>query len=245
MRLLYPNLDEAAETEGHLSELVNDAIFASESIAKAILGSNFERIVGSMELCAKAVRELQPSKIVDLGGACGLTCFKAAEETPKSRFVVADRSRNALNIGKAWVESLRLTNIQFVRLDFCDSDPVASLGDENDLALLEYVLNISPETEHPDEAAEEMRLAVVTASMILRHGGCLQVRFGDYSDTGLAGLVRAACRAGLALEDASICRVGCTFLFERGDIVDLNEDREESIAFELFGSSLRRFEEED
>jgi ubiquinone/menaquinone biosynthesis C-methylase UbiE len=225
------DLDMIADKEGLSAERLHDAAFLTEEIARTTLGGNYERLVGSINSCSFIVRKLAPLRVVDLGGASGIICFTAATENPVCQFVIIDRSRNALAIGQKWAQFLGINNISFVRRDFSDAH-MPRLGNEFDLALLEYVLDVASDYAAEELAIAEMTPALLAASKILEPQGILQVRFGDFNEVGLTGLVRTAFRNGLFVESVRAHSIGCTITFVKKPYCNRSENAEAFNAFE-------------
>jgi len=114
------DLDQILEKEGLTAESLHDAVFLTERIARTTLGANYERLVACRNDYKETIALFRPSRVIDLGGGCGITCFDAAKIARDCHFVVCDRSRNALKIGQRWAQYLRLTNVSFKRLDFTE-----------------------------------------------------------------------------------------------------------------------------
>ena len=201
-------------------------MFATEQIARTTLGRNHGRIAASIDKCTEAVLKIQPSKVIDVGGGCGIVCFHAALKRPESRFVVVDRSTNALTIGTKWAKDLDLGNVSFRRFDFTSANRVSTLGCNYDFALLEYVFDVDPDCDDTDEIVEGMMPALLTASRILRSEAPLQIRFGAFSEIGLSALVRSACRAGFFVSSVLVARDGCTLSLKQGGGANHAEDSE-------------------
>jgi hypothetical protein len=155
------------------------------------------------------VRKLTPLRIADLGGASGVVCFAAAAENPASQFMIIDRSRNALLIGRNWAQRLGIKNISFVRKDFADAT-IYTLGSDFDLVLLEYVLFLASDYGEEESAIAEVTPAVLATAKILNARGTLQVRFGDFNELAVSALVRSAFRTGLFVDSVSAHSTGCT-----------------------------------
>jgi hypothetical protein len=230
------DLDMIVAEQGLSAERLHDAAFMAEEIARITLGSNYERLIGSIDTCRSIARKLAPLRVADLGGACGIVCFIAATENPVCQFVIIDRSHNALSIGEAWAQRFALKNISFVYMDFQHPD-LALFENNFDLVLLEYVLNMTPDGTEEDVIAE-MTPAVRTASKILRPAAVLQVRFGDFLEVGITALVRTAFRYGLAVQKTIGCATGCTILFAMQSPPDIDEQTEAFRVFEDLASQV-------
>lgn len=225
------DLDVIVADNGLSAERLHDAAFMNEEIARATLGGNYERLVGSIGSCCSVVRKLAPLRVADLGGACGIVCFGAAMESPTREFVIIDRSSNALAIGRRWAQRLRIENMLFVRRDFSDST-LPALRDTFDLVLLEYVLDLAGDHTQEELAIAEMTPASRAASEILRLEGILQVRFGDFNELGVTALIRSAFRNHLFVESVSASAIGCAITFAKKADLHRSEDTEALTAFE-------------
>lgn len=215
-----------------------DAAFLTEDIALATLGGNYGRLVASIRNCTAAISDLKPCRVLDLGGGCGAICFEAARHFPATTFVVADRSINALKIGQKWTDRLKLQNILFVSADFSDSTTAGVLGRDYDLVLLEYIFELGSERENEDEVIATVSPALKMAVSVSKPYGKVQVRFGEFSEYGINGLVRAAYRAHLTVDDVLFAEDGCTFRFCK-DKCERCEDQEVLIAMDWFSMQLR------
>jgi len=224
---------------GIAAERLHDALFLTPEIARTTIGRNYERVAGSIKSCNRAVQELPPaSRIVDLGGACGIICFEAAKIRPDCSFQIADRSQNALLIGCEWARNLDLLNVSHKRLSFADPDLGVVLGEDNELVVIEYVFEVGGDWENEDQAINDFTPGLTAASRILSSSGVVQVRFGDSSEAGLAGLIRAAYRANLLITSLSVEREGCTLVFKSEDHGDRSEDSEVFNAMDAFASQM-------
>lgn len=209
------NLEQLSCTEGLNAERFHDALFLSEDIARAVVGSNYPRIVASMRRCTRAVSGAN-RVIIDLGGGCGVTCFDAARLNPHSRFVVVDRSRNALAVGSKWASQLGLSNVTFERSDFTDTSGTTSLvGNSNDVVLLEYVFDPGGELEDEEKVIEDEIPAFRTAAALVRSGGRVQVGFGDFREEQFSGMIRAAYRCSLSFSSVDVATDGFAVTFEK------------------------------
>jgi SAM-dependent methyltransferase len=229
------DLDEIIDLS---DERVHDAAFLTEEIARATLGRNHERIVASIRNCSETISELNPSRVVDLGGGCGVICFDPARNFPTTKFVVCDRSANALRIGRRWAERLKLENVFFVRADFSEPSAPDVIGRDADLVLLEYVFDLGFEREHEEDVISSVSPALRAAATLVRPRGKVQVRFGEFSEPGINGLVRAAYRAGLFICDVSFAIDGCTFQFSK-TACERSEDAEVFSAMDWFSAQVR------
>lgn len=232
------DLDQILAIEGSAAEALHDAVFLTEQIARTTLGTNYDRIIASSEHYNTTVELLRPSRVIDLGGGCGITCFDAARIRSDCHFVVCDRSRNALEIGSRWAQRLNLANISFKRLDFTESNLESVLGVHNDLIMFEYVFALSFEHEDEADMIDQILPGMKTATRLLSSTGKVCVRFGEFSEQGLTGLIRAAHRAGLSVFSISVGATGCTFMFTR-EHGDDSEDVEVFRAIDEFGSQYR------
>ena len=52
-------------------------MFATEQSARTTLGRNHGRIGASIDKCNETVLKIHPSKVIDVGGGCGVVCFDA------------------------------------------------------------------------------------------------------------------------------------------------------------------------
>src|ERR1700724_2231454 len=191
------DLDKILLEQGITAEALHEAMFLNEEIARTTLGTNHERIIASIENYNDTIAMLRPSKIVDLGGGCGFTCFDAAKTWRDCKFVVCDRSRNPLEIGRVWAERLGLTNVSFERLDFRDANLDSILGSDNDLVVFEFVFSLGFELQEEADVIGHTSVGLETAAQLLNTTGKVCVRFAEFSEHGLTGLVRSAYRTGL------------------------------------------------
>jgi SAM-dependent methyltransferase len=232
------DLDQILADEGIGAEALHDAVFLTEPIARATLGTNYERVVASSEHYQSTIESLRPLRVIDLGGGCGITCFDAARTWTDCDFVVCDRSRNVLEIGSRWAQRLNLTNVSFRRLDFTESNLESVLGRDNDLIVFEYVFTLSPEHEVEPDIIAQISPGMKTAAQLLRSTGKICIRFGEFCEQGLTGLIRAAHRNGLFVFSISAGATGCTFIFTR-EPGDDSEDAEVFRALDDFGCQFR------
>ncbi len=230
------DLDQILAQEGITAEALHDALFLTEQIARTTLGTNYDRIVASSDDYKDTIELLRPSSVIDLGGGCGITCFDAARSRSDCQFVICDRSPNALKIGQRWANSLNLANVSFKRLNFAESHLESVLGTDNDLIVFEYVFNHS--LEHESDMIIQLTSGIKTAAQLLNSTGTLYVRFGEFSEPGLTGLVRAARRAGFSVHSISAGRTGCSFTFNR-EAADGSEDAEVFHALDEVGCQFR------
>lgn len=230
------DLDRILANEGIAAEALHDAVFLTEEIARTTLGTNYERIVASSQDYKDTIELLRPSRVIDLGGGCGITCFDVAKIWSDCDFVVCDRSRNALEIGSRWAQRLSLANVSFKRLDFTEPDLESVLGGDNDLIVFEYVFALN--LEHEADMIAQISRGMKTASDLLSSTGKVYVRFGEFSEQGLSGLVRAAHRADFSVFSISAGVTGCTFIFTR-EPSDDSEDTEVFHAIDEIGSRFR------
>jgi hypothetical protein len=100
-------------------------------------------------------------------------------------------------------------------MDFSHSDPASILGTQNDLALIEYVFDLGSEWEYENRVIADVMPAIGVASRILREEGTAQVRFGEFTEVGLTGLIRAGFRSGTLADSVGIAHDGCTFIFRK------------------------------
>lgn len=232
------NLDRILADEGIAAEALHDAMFLTEDIARTTLGTNYERIIASSEQYNDTIAILRPSRVVDFGGGCGITCFDAAGTWRNCEFIVCDRSRNALEIGLRWAKRLNLTNVSFRRLDFTDSNLESVLGADNDLIVFEYIFTLSSKHEDETDVIARVSPGMKTATRLLSSTGKVCVRFGEFSEQGLGGLIRATYRVGLFVYSIAATAKGCTFVFTRDDCED-SEDAEVFRAIDEFGCQFR------
>lgn len=232
------DLDRIRAEEGVAAEELHDAMFLTEDIARTTLGTNYNRIIASIEHYSRMVDNLRPRRVVDFGGGCGITCFDAAERWRSCEFIVCDRSLNALEIGSQWAGKLGLTNVKYQRLDFTHAKLESVLRSDNDLIVFEYVFRLGFEFEEESEVITHTLPGMNTAAPLLGSRGMVCVRFGEFSEHGLTGLVRAAYRAGLFVQSVSGSDSGFTFLFDT-DNTDRSEDAEVFCALDDFGCQVR------
>lgn len=236
------DLDQILADGGIAAEGLHDAVFLTEQIARTTLGTNYERIIASSEHYIDTIRLLRPSRVIDLGGGCGVTCFDAARNRSDCHFVICDRSRNALKLGQRWAQFLHLTNVSFKRLDFTEAHVESVLGSDNDLAVFEYVFNHS--LEYETDMIAQLSPGMNTAARLLNSRGKLCVRFGKFSEPGLTGLVRAAHRASFSVYSISAGATGCSFIFTREPGHD-SEDAEVFHAIDEVGCQFRALDPGD
>lgn len=232
------DLDRIRAEEGVAAETLHDAMFLTEDIARTALGTNYNRIIASIEHYSSTVANLRPRRVVDFGGGCGITCFDAAGTWRDCEFIVCDRSRNALEIGLGWARRFGLTNVSFERLDFTHANLESVLGSDNDLVVFEFVFSLGFELEDEPGVIAHTLPGMRTAAPLLNATGKVCVRFGEYSEHGLTGLVRAAYRFGLFVQSLSVSETGFTFLFDK-DNTDRSEDAEVFCALDDFGCQVR------
>lgn len=232
--------DTICDSEGPQSERFHDALFATESIARAVIGSNLVRISYSMEACTELMATRRPDKIVDIGGGCGIVCFDAAAKFPDSQFTNLDRSYNALSIGREWARRLDLENFVFVRREFLQTECAAENICDNGLALLEYVLDLAPACDDEDSIIIQMTPAIEVASQLIRTGGALQVRFGEFQENGFTALIRSAFRSGLVVESVDVTAHGHAVIFEKRTTERGSENQEVDTAMNDLSSAFWR-----
>lgn len=234
------DLDAILAEEGIASERLHDALFLTTEIARITIGANYERVSGSIKSCNRATERLpSSSNIVDLGGASGIICFEAAMIRPDCNFAIADRSQNALTVGRRWAETLNLQNVKYTALSFSDAQPKLILGAENDFVMLEYVFDVGGACENEDDAINDFKPGLWTASRILKRTGAVQIRFGESGEVGLTALIRAAYRTELLMSSLSVAPEGCTLVF-RKDYESHSENLEVSRAINEFASEMWR-----
>ena len=82
------------------------------------------------------------------------------------------------------------------------------------------------------------------AARLLNSTGKLYVRFGEFSEPGLAGLVRAAHRASFSVYSVSAAVTGCSFIFTK-EVRDDSEDAEVFHAMDEVGCQFRALDPGD
>lgn len=232
------DLDKILLEQGITAEALHEAMFLNEEIARTTLGTNYERIIASIENYNDTIAILRPSKIVDLGGGCGFTCFDAAKTWRDCKFVVCDRSSNPLEIGRVWAERLGLTNVSFRRLDFKTSNLEAILGSDNDLVIFEFVFNVGFECDEESDVIAQISPGMRSAARLLSGTGKVCVRFGEFSEHGVSGLVRSAYRTRLFVHSISASETGFTFVFGKEPSSN-SEDAEVFCAMDDLGCEVR------
>ena len=240
LRLAGYDLDSICDSERPQSERFHDALFVTETSALAVIGSNLVRIGYSMKACTDIVAAFLPGKVADIGGACGIVCFDAALKFPDRRFAIIDRSDNALSVGRQWAEQLDHRNVMFVRREFSQTQSTDEITRDYDLALLEYVLDVSPACDDEDSIIIQMTPALARASRILRPAGALQVRFGEFHGNGFTALIRSAFRIGFVVESIDATAQGNAIVFRKGITERERENSETTCAFDDFLSEYSK-----
>lgn len=217
-RALPDEMSRDIDTGGAGAEDValHEILFANEQYARAILGTNLERIAASMESCSRIVKRLRPRRFADFGGGCGIACFVAAHQLTSCLFVIVDRAKSPLWVGQLWSAKLGLSNVEFLNADFEKRETAEMLLPSFDIVSIDYVFCPVAEEDTFEETATRMMPHLRPKAALAEHG-IVQVRFGEFTPDGLRALIAAAFRNGLMFDEIDNSSKGITVIFKVND----------------------------
>ena len=128
------------------AELMN-LWFTDEQMAAETLGSNFDRLVSSMERLANSpvFANGRLNRICELGGGSGVLGMWLASCSLCNSCQIVDYARNALTVGRQWAAGLALPKVEFRHASYAD---VASAGSYDfDLVFAEAAIDVGGEAD--------------------------------------------------------------------------------------------------
>jgi hypothetical protein len=255
---------KAPDLSDPMGETMVDYFFTTPDIARKFLAADIPRLthlLGTLDTLPGFPD--RPQAIAEIGGGPGILSLWLANIYPDARITVYDRSENALAVGRAWANTLGVTNIRYEKTSY-QSLAESGCSERFDLVLglgaLDLNIRKGGGEPHFCADAEPEKLLSGNRSVgefaaacknILAPGGMLHFSQGSFTDLGLLCLFHAFRENGLGLDwrhsfgagegDGAGFSLKALHLFAVPDHPTVFRDARDDLAVILYASRVSRF----
>ena len=142
---IRPNRKQRAKIEVNEDESIDvmsseiiDSLFKDEEATLTTLGSNFDRVAGSIEKISncKIFKNKKVEKVAELGGGTGLICTWLCLNGYAKGCDVYDHAENPLKWGQKWASELKVDGVTFRKKTYRELS--SAIGEKYDFVFAEF-----------------------------------------------------------------------------------------------------------